>query len=212
MQNDSESIRKANQESAQGTNLSDDAFEQIVKETEDSLAIPAQKRQPQILLCPVGLIGSGKTTVITPLSERLHLIRISGDEIRKRLASKGYNYLRVLEITSHLVKKYLGLGYSIAIDSDCAGAGRDMIQQTAKKYPAINIIWIHIHAPELCILERLRVRHPSSNDAERMIASYMRRKPLHERLDFPFLYIFDTSRDDLPQQINEAMGLIEAIQ
>jgi len=217
---ESEAVQKATQESAAGAELTDEVFEEIVKEIEETLVLPTQKHQPQIILCPVGLVGSGKTTVIKLLSARLGLVRISGDEIRRQLQLKDYNLLRTLEIADSLAKKYIDLGYSIGIDSDCAGNGKDLVRANTEEHPDIRIIWIHVQAPEPLILERLRIRHqPSDNaehhpilrDADHAIANYLRRKPLHEHLDFPFLYTFDMSRDDLAKQIDEAVEMIEKI-
>jgi len=41
-------------------------------------------------------------------------------------------------------------------------------------------------------------------DAEDAINNYLARKPLHQNLDFPFTYTFDTSKSNLNEQITEA--------
>ena len=60
-------------------------YEEVRAEYEASLKIPRNKPKKQFFVLPVGLVGAGKTTVMKPLAEKLSLLRISGDEIRKIL-------------------------------------------------------------------------------------------------------------------------------
>ncbi|MDE1944098.1 MAG: hypothetical protein KGH97_01205 [Patescibacteria group bacterium] len=52
----------------------------------------ANRLPRQVFLAPVGRVGAGKTTVVKPLAERLGLVRISSDEIRKLLKERGLGY------------------------------------------------------------------------------------------------------------------------
>src|SRR5262245_50203908 len=65
--------------------LSDGDFSRLVEEVKDSLVLPKESPINQFFLCPIGLVGAGKTTVLTPLAKELSLVSISGDEIRKLL-------------------------------------------------------------------------------------------------------------------------------
>lgn len=199
-------------ESTKGNMLKDNALQNILQEVDDSLAISVKKHIPQILLCPVGLVGAGKTTVIKPLSTRLGLVRISTDEIRKHLKAKGYNYLRTTEIAELLIQKHLEGGYSVAIDADCAGSTQKIVSKLTDE-SGIVPIWIHINPPESFILNKLRTYKHTwlFKDASEAIDNYLRRKPLHEKLNLPFLYTFDTSKENLSQQIDEVVHLIEQI-
>ena len=93
----------------------------ILNKYDKSLIIPSVKSEYKFILCPVGLVGSGKTTVLKPLSEILDLIMVSSDEIRKILKEEYPFYTQedVFNIENTLIKKYLQIGYSVAIDSDC---------------------------------------------------------------------------------------------
>lgn len=189
-----------------------EAFESVSQLYEKQLELPSVKPSHQILLCPVGLVGSGKTTVISPLSQTLSLVRIATDEIRKILKENGFNYVQTREIAKNLIGKYLKQGYSVAIDADCVGELREAIAEISHD-PQIKVIWIHINPPESFILNKLRnYKHTwLFKNADDAIHCYQERKPLHEHLDMPFLYTFDTSRDDLDEQIKEAIKLIQAI-
>ncbi len=183
-----------------------------MREYDASLVIPTQPHRKQFVLCPVGLVGAGKTTVVRPLAERLSLVRISGDELRKVFKEHGLTYEGLVRVGRELSEKHLAQGYSIALDSDAMSPrSRTIIEMAQNTYGAVPI-WIHINPPEEFILNKLRsYKHTwLFKDADDAIANYMRRKPLHEHLEgIPFLYTFDTSRSDLPAQIDEAVALIE---
>ncbi len=67
------------------SNLPDDKMSAIRRLYTSFLKIPEKKPLKQILLCPVGLVGAGKTTVLKPMAEKLNLIRVSTDELREML-------------------------------------------------------------------------------------------------------------------------------
>ena len=98
-------------------NLPDKEMKKIISLYEKTLSIPKKKPKEQFLICPIGLVGAGKTTVIKPLSKKLSLLRVSSDEIRKLLNEKGFNDDRVKEIAADIITKYLKKGFSIAIDA-----------------------------------------------------------------------------------------------
>lgn len=200
------------EESKVGKDVMAADFENISQLYEKQLELPSGKPMHQILLCPVGLVGSGKTTVVKPLSKALSLLRISSDEIRKILKENGFNYVRTREIAKNLIGKYLKQGFSVAIDADCAGSSYELINEISRN-PQIKVIWIHINPPESFILNKLRnYKHTwLFENADDAIHCYQERKPLHEHLDMPFLYTFDTSRDNLDEQVKEAIELIQAI-
>lgn len=179
---------------------------------EKTLALPEQPPRKQFIVCPAGLIGSGKTTVAKRLAEKLNLVRISGDEIRKVLKDHGLGYDGLVRIGGELTKKYLSQGYSMVLDSDAMSPRSKVVIDRAEQELGVLPIWVHINTPEEAILERLRTykdRFPFK-DADDAVANYMRRKNLHENLEgIPFIYTFDTSRTDLENQIGEAVILIE---
>lgn len=203
-------IARAEEETAEGKNPTPEELAVLLAEFENGLSVPADKRTPRILVCPVGLVGAGKSTVIKPLSEKLSLLRISSDEFRHLLKDRGFGYRVVNQAMLSLLKKYLALGYSIALDADCAGSAKEFIDRVPQTYPDLKVVWLHIDPPESFILDKLRnYRHTwLFADADEAVANYFRRKPLHAHLDMPFLYTFDTSRSDLDRQIDEAVGLI----
>ena len=202
-----DSIRLANQESTERNNLSDFEFKKIWRKYESQLILPKVKLKNQMMLCPIGLVGAGKTTVLKPLSQKLSLLRISSDEIRKILKREGFNYVRTLEIALGLILKYLNLGYSIAVDADCIDLEKRKMLGDLARQRKIKVIYIHIKPPEKFIINKLtNYKHTwLFKDAANAIDNYKRRKPLHRKYlkTVKFYYRFDTSRADLKSQIKK---------
>lgn len=186
--------------------------DEVMREYEKNLIVPSQPSRKLFILCPVGLVGAGKTTVVKPLAEKLSLVRLSGDEIRKVLKDHDLAYDAVVPIGMALSKKYLSQGYSLALDSDAISPrSKDVIETAEHEFGAIPL-WIHVNPPESFILNKLRTHEHTwlFRDARHAIENYMKCKPLHEHLEgIPFLYTFDTSRENLDVQISEAAEIIK---
>ncbi len=195
------------------SNLSDEEAERIMGEYEKQLDIPKNKPAKLIMLCPIGLVGSGKTTVIKPLSEKLSLLRISTDEIRKILKENSYDYNRVEELAIKLSEKYIRQGYSIAIDADCISERLQKYINELKGEYGSKLFWIHINPPEKFIINKLKnYKHTwLFKNSKQAIENYKQRKSLHRSLKFPFIYEFDTSKSNLNKQIEEASKIIKDI-
>ena len=192
--------------------LTEKLFQEIVEEYKKSIVIPDEKPKHQFFLCTVGLVGAGKTTVIKPLASRLSLIRISGDEIRKILKSKGLGYDKVWNIGDTIGIEFARQGYSLANDTDGATPKtREALEKLANEL-GTKVFYIHINPPEEFILNKLRnFKHTwLFKDGDQAIENYYQRKHLHENLNLPYLFTFDTSANDLEEQINKAAVLIKS--
>lgn len=188
-----------------------DALNQVKSEYESTLVMPNEKPHIKFMICPIGLVGSGKTTVVKPLAEKLHLVRISGDEIRKTLKMHSIGYESTWDIAQELVAKYLSLGYSMALDSDCAQQKTvDALHKKSLEY-GVKLIWIHINTPEEFIINKLmNYKHTwLFKDGQEAVENYFRRKPLHQNLKMNFTYVFDTSKENLNEQIEKALIVIK---
>ena len=191
--------------------MPDSVYEEIKAVYLQQMELPSTIPPVQFLLCPVGLVGAGKTTVVKPLAKQLDLVRVSGDELRKLIKERGYTYDRMKPMSYDITTHFLSAGYSLAIDSDCAPADNQAkIAEVARTYH-LQVIWIHIDPPEEFILNKLSHLTPNwLGTAEQMVKNYHARKPLHEHLDhLRFTYTFDTSRADLPQQIEMGCEALE---
>lgn len=208
-----ELLKAATKESELGKNLSDSALITIAEEYKKTVAIPRFKNTPQIIVCPVGLVGAGKSTTLRPLCKKLGLVRLSSDEVRRLLKKRGYNYLRTIDVVKKVMQDYLKQEYSLAMDGDAISPDiRAYVNRFANK--TTHIIYIHIKPPEKFILNKLKnFKHTwLFKDADDALRNYRRRKPLHKQYlpTIDFYHKFDPSRDDLDRQIASFIAKVRA--
>lgn len=191
--------------------LPDDIAEEVCLEYRSSIVIPQKKPARQFVLCPVGLVGSGKTSVVRLLAEKLWLVRISSDEIRQRLKERGFNYDRAKELTCRIAREFIEGGYSVALDMNCGSqASKDYIAKFKKEYD-LMALWIHINPPEDFIIRKLKVYSHSwlfKNGDEAVDAYFKYKKAYGDFGSIDFIYTIDPSRDDFPEQIDNAVSAI----
>jgi shikimate kinase len=192
-------------------NAPKEVLEAISREYEKTLNIPAQKPKPQWMLMPVGMIGAGKTTVLRPLAEQLNLIRVSTDEVRKILKEKGYSYEGCREIAHAIQKKYLDLGYSIAVDANTGSEeGIKFNERSKGEYPHVRQIFIHINPPVEFIINKLKNYKHSwlFKDGEHAVERFLFHKQNFKLPNLPFVYTFDTSKENIKEQVDECVKVI----
>ena len=115
------------------------------------------------MLCPVGPVGAGKTTVLKPLSRQLGLVRVEADAIRRRLKAAGYGYDRAKAMTFRLVEQYVRRGYGVAVDTNCGSAESQRAIRQLVRRSGCKLIWLHVKPPERFIIHKLK-HHPPSTD------------------------------------------------
>jgi len=187
----------------------DEEFNRIKQIYISSLEIPKMKPEKQFLLCPVGLVGAGKSTVVIPLSKKLNLVRLSHDDIRKLLKENGFNYDRSKEMAMQIIKEFLDQGYSVALDANCGSEDSLRRIQEIKKSYGLKVLWIHINPPEEFIVNKLKNFNHTwlFNSGDEAVEGYFRYKKDFgdfQNLPLGYIYTFDTSKSDLEYQIKEA--------
>ncbi len=192
----------ADGESSEGNILDDVALLAIIQEYRSGLVFPA-KQQPW-LLCAIGLVGVGKSTIMKQLCVSFGLVRVVSDDIRSLVGLKGYNYERMNEVFLRLISELLAEGYAVGVDADCVKEQERILAYAGKA--SIRVTWIHVTAPEDVILARLQEDNLSREyRGPQAIADYWRRKPLHAvPLLVQVAYTFRT------EQLNSAEQLVEA--
>lgn len=190
--------------------IPDKVFDEVKETYLKQIDIPKIKPEIQYILCPIGLVGAGKTTVLKPLSKKLNLVYVSADDIRKLFKERGFGYDRAKELALKVAEKFIIEGFSVATDSDLISKeSQKKVEEIIRKFN-LRKIWIHVNPLEEFIINKLKnFKHTwLFKDANRAIENYKARKPLHENLNFDFSYIFDTSKNNLSEQIDEAIDII----
>jgi len=188
------------------------SLREIENDFRKSLYIPVGKPPQQIFFCPVGLVGAGKTTVTKPISDALGLVRISSDELRKRLKENGHTYESVKEIGKRVATDFINEGYSIAFDMDCGNTEVKSLIDAIIKEKGITALWVHVDSPEEYIFEKFRDHSPSwlADNPRSMIDNYktQKKKREEEETAFDFFFTFDTSKSDIDRQIETFLCLV----
>ena len=147
------------------------------------MVVPEKGPWPQFTICPVGLVGSGKTTVMKQLCSYFSLVRISSDEIRQFLEKNGYNFVRTVELAFLIAQEFSQAGYSLGIDADCSGPNIERAINDSSKKRGAKVIWIHVAPPEEFMINVNTGRKFPHNwpFKESALAAYYRRKQQHEK-------------------------------
>lgn len=181
-----------------------EAIEQLEALYEKSLVLPQEKREHKILLCPVGHVASGKTTVIKPLSEMLHLVRISTDELRV-LARDNDIPCHEHVVAFNLVRKYLAEGYSIACDFDCSSLeAREFLEAESLLHHA-KVLFLKVNPPQAWIMNKIQKMNYSEDglfkDISVGLAEIERSFTTMTFPDIEYACEFDTSSPSLPASV-----------
>ena len=131
--------------------------------------------------------------------------------IAKLLKENGHGYDSVKKIAYYLADKYIGKGFSIAIDGNCRSKEAQKYIQELKNKHNVKVFWIHVNPPEAFIMRKLKnYKHTwLFKNAREAIKNYRSSKAKRNNLNFPFVYVLDPSRDDLEKQIEEAASIIK---
>ncbi len=192
-------------ESSEGQELDDKNLEIVGDECERLIKFPDKKLAKQIIIAPVGLVASGKSTVIKELQKDFPLASVSTDKIREVLKNKGFNNIRTQEIAYHLSAKLVAKGYSLVVDADCAPPYvQALLKEMRRKYD-ISVLYIHIIASEAEILKRLDANNQQRDyKGEKAIEVYNRRKQeFHSNLSINFFAEIETDSSDSHPQLSE---------
>ena len=165
-------------------------------------------RSPRFLICPMGLVGSGKSTCLTQILKCLPMkvVRVSTDELRRFVIQSGSTPCK-REIDAaylRLVRHLLSYGYPVACDSNCFRL-REPISSLASEM-GIKAFWFKVNPPEEYIVKKLRAFEHSwlFRDSDHAVERFYHHKnknptPWHS-VSEPFS--LDPSREDLFQQVS----------
>ncbi len=182
-----------------------EAIEKLQKLYQEKLIIPSVKRKHKIMLCPIGYIAAGKTTVMKPLSEKLGLVRLSTDELRVLAREEGIP-CHEYAVTLNLIRYYLSKGYSIACDFNCASVEMKADIEIESTNGGAETIFIKIDPPKEWIMEKVKnmtyTKEGLFKDKEVGISEVERSFREHQLPELNYAHVFDTSSSNLKDEID----------
>ncbi len=161
---------------------------------------------PELVARPVfvavsGLPGTGKSYFCQKLSERLRLVVLESDALRKVLFPtpdySAQESARLFQATHRLIEELLKKGISVALDAtNLSEVHREYLYSIADRLD-IKLVLVRIEAPLELVKERLASRRgvESNSNADWMV--YQRMKSSVEKIRRRH-YVVDTSKDISP--------------
>ncbi len=172
-----------------------------------------------------GTPGTGKTTVASGIADRLGMVVLSSDRIRKELVGidpetpAGAPYGTGIYSSAHTERTYdemldrartlLGMGESVVLDASwLSAAHRDAAREVARTTHS-DLTEISCRAPLATALQRLVARRPTghvTSDADATVATAM----AEAQSPWPEAFVVDTSRP-LPESVREAAERVRPV-
>jgi len=163
--------------------------------------LPEPVAEP-VFIVVSGLPGTGKSYFCSQLAERLPVIILESDALRKTLfSSPGYSSqesLRLFRACHLLIERLLKKGVSLIFDAtNLSERYREYLYSIAERLD-VKLVLVHVEAPPGVVYERLKARQENSetkSDADWKV--YQRMKPSVQKIRRNY-YAVDTSRDITP--------------
>lgn len=189
--------------------LPDNKVDQFIAEYYTRLKIPTALTCKPFIICPVGRIKSGKTTLTSTLEEQLGACRISLDTARIMLRiENNYHSSEYKKIIPTIVDRVITQKVPFIIDSSCASLWtRELVEKISEQYN-IPLIWIHVNPTDEWIIEKLKHFKYEKNQIFTGPKNAIRRFKEHlldfpDISDIPFEYAIDSSQEDYIENIKE---------
>ena len=149
-----------------------------------------------------GLPGTGKSYLCRQLAERLSVIILESDGLRKTLfPSPGYSSpesSRLFRACHLLIERLLKQGISLIFDATNLSEGHREHLYSIADHLGVKLVLVRVEAPPKVVYDRLRARHGNSegkSDADWTV--YRRMKPSVQKIRRNH-YVVDTSQDITP--------------
>jgi len=165
--------------------------------------LPEPELEPAFIVVS-GLPGTGKTNFCKRLSERLPLLILESDALRKVLfPSPGYTHgesARLFRAIHRLIEGLLNKGISLVLDAtNLSERYREQLYSIAERLN-VRLILVRVEAPPALVQARLKQRSATNNAGEKSEADwtiYQKMKPSVQKIRRRH-YAVDTSRDITP--------------
>jgi len=171
--------------------------------TESLGQLPEPMVEPAFIVVS-GLPGTGKSYFCSKLAERLPLLILESDALRKTLfPSPGYSpeeNSRLFQACHLLIERLLKKGIPLILDAtNLSERYRERLYNIADRLD-VRLILVRVEAPAEVVQERLKARREGRSPGNKSDADwevYQRMKPAVQRIGRNH-YAVDTSRDITP--------------
>jgi predicted kinase len=177
----------------------------------ESLLPLAAPQRNGLLVATVGLPGSGKSHIARLLTQRLPLIHMESDALRRTLFRKpahGYKESRRLfGAINGLIERYLAENRWVLLDATNLREEHRRELKRIADGSASPLVLVETTAPEELILDRLRDRPRGRGEAG--VAVYRKLRTEAEPIQLPYHRV-ETSKD-ISNAVDEIAGVIERL-
>ena len=163
--------------------------------------LPEPAAEPALIVVS-GLPGTGKSYFCSRLAERLPVVVLESDALRKTLFSlPDYSFresYRLFQAIHRLVERLLKKGISLVLDStNLSERNREYLYNIASRLNA-KLVLVSVEAPPQVVHQRLqRRRQDSENKSDADWEIYQKMKSAAQKIRRNH-YVVDTSRDITP--------------
>jgi predicted kinase len=175
-----------------------------VRRLTESLGVLPEPVVKPAFIAVSGLPGTGKSYFCNKLAERLPLVILESDALRKELFPQpGYSpeeSARLFRALHFLIERLLKRGISLVLDAtNLSERFRERLYNIADRL-GVKLILVRVEAPPEVVYERLKVRQEAASPGNKSDADwgvYQRMKANADEMHRNH-YAVDTSRDITP--------------
>ena len=176
-------------------------FSDVQRLAESLGQLPEPAAEP-VFIAVSGLPGTGKSYFCSKLAEKLPVVTLESDALRKALfPSPSYSQQessRLFRVCHLLIERLLRKGISLILDAtNLSERYREHLYSIADRLN-VKLVLVRVEAPPQVVRERLKSRlknHESKSDADWEV--YQRMKSSVQKIHRNH-YVVDTSRDIIP--------------
>ncbi|MBU1291877.1 AAA family ATPase [Patescibacteria group bacterium] len=111
-----------------------------------TLEITPRETKNPVVIAIIGLVGSGKTSVVRELAKLLPATIVEGDDIRVQLRKQSERYEGARKIAENAVLKVIKQGGNVILDSDHIDQKKRASLREKVKQAGAKLIFIRTHA------------------------------------------------------------------